>query len=85
MSPLVKQNWLSEQGGATLGSDAFFPFRDSIDRAAQSATRYVVQPGGSLRDADVVAGMVVEPGGYLVLLAEGGQSGRAPEIDRCTE
>jgi phosphoribosylaminoimidazolecarboxamide formyltransferase/IMP cyclohydrolase len=46
---------LSEQGGATLGSDAFFPFRDSIDRAGQSGTRYVVQPGGSLRDEDVIA------------------------------
>lgn len=55
MSPRVKRYWLSEQGGATLGSDAFFPFRDSIDRAAQSAARYVVQPGGSMRDDDVVA------------------------------
>jgi AICAR transformylase/IMP cyclohydrolase PurH len=50
-----KESWLSEQGGVTLGSDAFFPFRDSIDRAAQSGTRYVVQPGGSMRDEDVIA------------------------------
>ena len=55
MSARVKRQWLSEQGGVTLGSDAFFPFRDSVDRAAQSGTRYVVQPGGSMRDADVVA------------------------------
>lgn len=38
-----------------LSSDAFFPFRDNIDRAASSGVRYVVQPGGSVRDADVIA------------------------------
>jgi phosphoribosylaminoimidazolecarboxamide formyltransferase/IMP cyclohydrolase len=38
-----------------LGSDAFFPFRDSIDRAAKSGVKYVVQPGGSTRDEDVIA------------------------------
>ena len=55
MSAQQKQYWLSEQGGVTLASDAFFPFRDSIDCAAQSGTRYVVQPGGSMRDDDVIA------------------------------
>ncbi len=55
LNPMQKQYWLAEQGGVTLGSDAFFPFRDSIDRAARSGTRYVVQPGGSIRDADVIA------------------------------
>lgn len=55
MSARAKNYWLSEQGGVTLGSDAFFPFRDSIDRAAQSGARYVVQPGGSMRDDDVIA------------------------------
>ena len=55
MTSKQKQYWLSEQGGVTLGSDAFFPFRDSIDRAARSGTRYVVQPGGSMRDEDVIA------------------------------
>jgi phosphoribosylaminoimidazolecarboxamide formyltransferase / IMP cyclohydrolase len=39
----------------TLGSDGYFPFRDSIDRAAQSGVRYVVQPGGSVRDSEVIA------------------------------
>ena len=39
----------------TLGSDAFFPFRDSIDRAAKSGVKYVLQPGGSNRDEDVIA------------------------------
>ena len=53
MSAKQKRHWLAEQGGVTLASDAFFPFRDSIDRAAQSGTRYVVQPGGSMRDEDV--------------------------------
>jgi phosphoribosylaminoimidazolecarboxamide formyltransferase/IMP cyclohydrolase len=55
MSAQQKQYWLAEQGGVTLGSDAFFPFRDSIDRAVQTGTRYVVQPGGSMRDEDVIA------------------------------
>jgi phosphoribosylaminoimidazolecarboxamide formyltransferase/IMP cyclohydrolase len=55
MSEVQKQYWLEEQGGATLGSDAFFPFRDSIDRAMQSGARYVVQPGGSMRDDEVIA------------------------------
>jgi len=55
MSPKAKRYWMSEQGGVTMGSDAFFPFRDSIDRAAQSGARYVVQPGGSIRDDGVIA------------------------------
>lgn len=50
-----KRAWLDQMDGVTLGSDAFFPFRDSIDRARQSGVRYVVQPGGSVRDEDVVA------------------------------
>jgi phosphoribosylaminoimidazolecarboxamide formyltransferase/IMP cyclohydrolase len=41
--------------GAALGSDAFFPFRDSIDQAAEAGVRAVVQPGGSVRDAEVIA------------------------------
>jgi phosphoribosylaminoimidazolecarboxamide formyltransferase/IMP cyclohydrolase len=49
-----KREWLNQRTGATLGSDAFFPFRDSIDRAHQSGVSYVVQPGGSVRDADVI-------------------------------
>ena len=50
-----KQTWLQSLSGVTLGSDAFFPFRDSIDRGRQSGASYVVQPGGSVRDEDVVA------------------------------
>ncbi len=48
-----KQQWLSKLDSVTLGSDAFFPFRDSIDRAAASGVKYVLEPGGSTRD-DVV-------------------------------
>lgn len=49
-----KQEWLSKLDAATLGSDAFFPFRDSIDRAAASGVKYVLQPGGSTRDDAVI-------------------------------
>ena len=48
-----KRDYLAAISGATLGSDAFFPFRDSIDRAQMSGVSYVVQPGGSLRDDGV--------------------------------
>jgi phosphoribosylaminoimidazolecarboxamide formyltransferase/IMP cyclohydrolase len=48
-----KRAWLGGLTGVCLASDAFFPFRDSIDRASQSGVKYVVQPGGSVRD-DVV-------------------------------
>lgn len=48
-----KREWLDKLSGVTLGSDAFFPFRDNIDRASRSGVTYIVQPGGSLRD-DVV-------------------------------
>jgi phosphoribosylaminoimidazolecarboxamide formyltransferase/IMP cyclohydrolase len=41
--------------GAALASDAFFPFRDSVDEAAAAGVRTIVQPGGSVRDADVIA------------------------------
>ena len=41
--------------GAVLASDAFFPFRDGLDRAAQAGVVAVIQPGGSIRDDEVVA------------------------------
>lgn len=49
-----KSAWLSNLTGVSLGSDAFFPFRDNIDRASQSGVKYIVQPGGSLRDNLVI-------------------------------
>jgi len=47
--------WLNGLTDVVLGSDAFFPFRDSIDRASKSGVKYVLQPGGSNRDEDVIA------------------------------
>jgi phosphoribosylaminoimidazolecarboxamide formyltransferase/IMP cyclohydrolase len=40
---------------AVMGSDAFFPFRDGVDQAAEAGVRAIVQPGGSVRDAEVIA------------------------------
>jgi phosphoribosylaminoimidazolecarboxamide formyltransferase/IMP cyclohydrolase len=56
-SPLAadeKRRFLDGLREVVLGSDAFFPFRDSIDRASQSGVRYVLQPGGSNRDDAVI-------------------------------
>jgi AICAR transformylase/IMP cyclohydrolase PurH len=55
LSTEERRAWLDTLSGVTLGSDAFFPFRDSIDRAAQSGVQYVLQPGGSNRDEEVIA------------------------------
>ena len=41
--------------GSVMASDAFFPFRDSIDAAAEAGIRAIIQPGGSMRDAEVIA------------------------------
>ena len=41
--------------GSVMASDAFFPFRDSIDAAADAGIRAIIQPGGSMRDAEVIA------------------------------
>jgi phosphoribosylaminoimidazolecarboxamide formyltransferase/IMP cyclohydrolase len=41
--------------GAALASDAFFPFRDGLDQAAEAGIRAVIQPGGSMRDDEVIA------------------------------
>ena len=48
-----KKAFLSKISGVALGSDAFFPFSDNIERAAKSGVSYIAQPGGSVRD-DVV-------------------------------
>jgi len=50
-----RRAWLDGLTDVTLGSDAFFPFRDSIDRATKSGVKYILQPGGSNRDEDVIA------------------------------
>ena len=49
-----KRKWLDQLQGVSLGSDAFFPFGDNIDRAYKSGVKYVAQPGGSVRDDNVV-------------------------------
>ena len=41
--------------GTVLGSDAFFPFRDGVDQAAEAGVRAIVQPGGSVKDPEVIA------------------------------
>ena len=50
-----KRAWLDQMQDVTLGSDAFFPFSDNIERAHKSGVKYIAQPGGSVRDADVIA------------------------------
>ncbi len=49
-----KQEWLAQNTDVTLGSDAFFPFDDNIERAYKSGVKYIAQPGGSIRDQDVI-------------------------------
>ena len=56
-APLTKEQkkaWLAQQTGVSLGSDAFFPFGDNIERAHRSGVQYVAQPGGSIRDDQVI-------------------------------
>ncbi|WP_330360273.1 phosphoribosylaminoimidazolecarboxamide formyltransferase [Shuttleworthella satelles] len=50
-----KRAWLAENHGVALGSDAFFPFGDNIERAHKSGVSYVAEPGGSIRDDNVIA------------------------------
>ncbi len=49
-----KRAWLDTLDGVSLGSDAFFPFGDDIERAHRSGVRYIAQPGGSIRDDHVI-------------------------------
>ena len=50
-----KRDWIARQSGVTVGSDAFFPFGDNVERARKSGAQYIVQPGGSIRDDQVIA------------------------------
>ena len=50
-----KRAWLETLTGVSLGSDAFFPFGDNIERARRSGVEYIAQPGGSVRDDQVIA------------------------------
>lgn len=49
-----KKDWLAQVTGVCLGSDAFFPFGDNIERARRSGVTAIVEPGGSIRDAQVI-------------------------------
>ena len=49
-----KKAWIKTQSGITVGSDAFFPFGDNIERARKSGAKYIVEPGGSIRDDNVI-------------------------------
>ena len=49
-----KKAWLAGMTGVALGSDAFFPFGDNIERARKSGVEYVAEPGGSIRDDNVI-------------------------------
>ncbi len=54
LTPQEREDWQKQLKGVALGSDAFFPFSDNIDRAHQSGVEYIAQPGGSVRDEDVI-------------------------------
>ena len=49
-----KREWIARRSGVSLGSDAFFPFGDNIERARRSGVSYIAQPGGSIRDDNVI-------------------------------
>ncbi len=49
-----KKAWIATQSGVTVGSDAFFPFGDNIERARKSGAQYIAEPGGSIRDDQVI-------------------------------
>ncbi|HHX41018.1 MAG TPA: phosphoribosylaminoimidazolecarboxamide formyltransferase [Armatimonadetes bacterium] len=55
LTPEERAEWIARFEGVALSSDAFIPFRDTIDRAHRSGVRYVLQAGGSIRDDEVTA------------------------------
>ena len=50
-----KTSWIAQTSGVSVSSDAFYPFRDNIERARKSGVQYIAQPGGSIRDDQVIA------------------------------
>ena len=55
--PLTREErmtWVAAQSGVTIGSDAFFPFGDNVERARKSGVNYIAEPGGSIRDDNVI-------------------------------
>ena len=55
LTPEEKKAWIATQQGVTVGSDAFFPFGDNVERARKSGVQYIAEPGGSIRDDHVIA------------------------------
>ena len=55
LTPEEKKAWIATQTGVTVGSDAFFPFGDNVERARKSGVCYIAEPGGSIRDDNVIA------------------------------
>ena len=55
LTPEEKKAWIATQAGVTVGSDAFFPFGDNVERARKSGVQYIAEPGGSIRDDHVIA------------------------------
>ena len=49
-----KKDWIAQNTGVTVGSDAFFPFGDNVERARKSGVQFIAQPGGSIRDDHVI-------------------------------
>ena len=49
-----KKEWIATMSGVSVGSDAFFPFGDNVERARKSGVEYIAQPGGSIRDDNVI-------------------------------
>jgi AICAR transformylase/IMP cyclohydrolase PurH len=68
-----RYRWIERFDGISISSDAFFPFRDNIDRASRTNVQYILQPGGSYRDEDVTSaadqyGMVMAHSGLRLFL-----------------
>ena len=55
LTPAERREWIATQHGVSVGSDAFFPFGDNVERARKSGVAYIAQPGGSIRDDHVIA------------------------------
>ena len=49
-----RKEWIARQSGVPVGSDAFIPFGDNVERARKSGVSYIVEPGGSIRDDNVI-------------------------------
>jgi len=54
LTPDEKKAWIATQSGVSVGSDAFFPFGDNVERARKSGVAYIAEPGGSIRDDNVI-------------------------------